>query len=86
MIEEIKLAVGLLGGSKRLSQQLGVSVPTVSNWISGKRPIPPKRCVQIEQLTNGAVTRKDLRPHDWREIWIELADKEPAENSGSLKD
>ena len=34
--------------------------------------IPIVRCVQIEKLTNGAVTRKDLRPDDWHEIWPEL--------------
>lgn len=26
----------------------------------------------IERLTGGQVTRRDLRPHDWREIWPEL--------------
>ena len=30
------------------------------------------RFAQIEKLTNGAVTRKDLRPDDWHEIWPEL--------------
>lgn len=35
----------------------------------------PNRCVAIERATNGAVTRKDLRPHDWRDIWPELAEK-----------
>ena len=35
--------------------------------------MPVKRCVLIEQVTNGAVTRRDLRPHDWKELWPELA-------------
>jgi DNA-binding transcriptional regulator YdaS (Cro superfamily) len=30
--------------------------------------------VAIEQVTNGAVTRKDLRPDDWHLIWPELVD------------
>jgi len=25
-------------------------------------------------ITNGQVTRRDLRPHDWMQIWPELAD------------
>lgn len=29
-------------------------------------------CVSIEQATDGAVTRKDLRPDDWQKIWPEL--------------
>lgn len=27
----------------------------------------------IEEITNGAVTRLDLRPDDWQRIWPELA-------------
>lgn len=28
---------------------------------------------RTELATNGAVTRKELRPDDWRQIWPELA-------------
>lgn len=49
---------------------------TVSQWLRPKasngRPVPPKQCVRIEQLTQGQVTRRDLRPDDWQEIWPEL--------------
>ena len=33
-----------------------------------------KMCVQIEKMTNGVVTRKMLREHDYIEIWPELGD------------
>jgi len=33
----------------------------------------PALAVRIEQATDANVTRKDLRPDDWREIWPELA-------------
>jgi DNA-binding transcriptional regulator YdaS (Cro superfamily) len=33
----------------------------------------------IERATNGLVTRRDLRPDDWKAIWPELA--EPAASS-----
>lgn len=33
-----------------------------------------KLCSKIEQATNGQVTRRDLRPDDWHEIWPELAE------------
>ncbi len=49
----------------------------VSQWLrpgtSTGRPVPPKQCVRIEQLTRGQVTRQALRPADWKEIWPELA-------------
>jgi DNA-binding transcriptional regulator YdaS (Cro superfamily) len=59
-----------------LARLLGVSPTFVYQWCTGRRRIPLKTCVDIEQLTNGAVTRKDLRPDDWQEIWPELV--EPA--------
>ena len=32
----------------------------------------PKICVLIEQNSNHKVTRQELRPDDWEEIWPEL--------------
>lgn len=44
----------------------------------GARKPSPANCVAIEQATNGAVTRRDLRPDDWQAIWPELvASPEP---------
>ena len=37
--------------------------------------IHPVTCSRIEKVTSGAVTRRDLRPDDWVEIWPELAEK-----------
>lgn len=39
---------------------------------SGRIP-GPASCVRIERATGGAVTRRDLRPDDWAQIWPELA-------------
>ena len=30
---------------------------------------------RVEHVTNGAVTRKELRPNDWHLIWPELKDE-----------
>ena len=43
----------------------------------GRRTCSPALSVQIENATNGQVTRKDLRPDDYHLIWQEL--KEDAE-------
>lgn len=32
----------------------------------------PALCSAIERASGGAVTRQDLRPHDWQDIWPEL--------------
>lgn len=54
------------------ARELEVTPAFVSQLLSGMRPVPIERCVQIEQLTAGAVRRWDLRPQDWWRIWPEL--------------
>lgn len=73
MSNPIEIAIQVKGSMHALALALDVKPPTVSEWRKNLRPIPPKRCVQIEQTTNGQVTRRDLRPDDWHEIWPELA-------------
>lgn len=72
MTSILRKAIDSLGGTFAAAKLIGVRPPAISDWLSGKRPVPIKRCVQIEQLTQGAVTRKDLRPNDYWEIWQDL--------------
>jgi len=76
--EQINKAGDFAGSQKLLADLVGVSPYNVNQWASGVRPVPIEKCVAIERVTNGAVTRKDLRPDDWQLIWPELADKEAA--------
>ena len=47
--------------------------------VSGRSVAPsPALAVRIEHATGGQVSRRELRPADWREIWPELATKEAA--------
>lgn len=62
------------GRGLMLAKALGVQPPSVSDWITGKKAVPLERCTAIERATDGAVTRQDLRPDDWAQIWPELAD------------
>lgn len=61
------------GRSVAVALALGIRPPTVSDWVRGNNVIPVDRCVAIERATDGAVTRKDLRPSDWQDHWPELA-------------
>lgn len=59
-----------------MADLLSVSVAAIGNW---KTRLPPlDKCVAIERATEGAVTRRDLRPDDWQAIWPELAATTPA--------
>lgn len=39
----------------------------------GQRKLTPKTCVLLEKESGGMVTRQNLRPDDWKDIWPELA-------------
>lgn len=59
------------GRTQRLAEALGVSGSLVTQWGRGK-PISAERCVPIENLSERAVRRWNLRPDDWHRIWPEL--------------
>ena len=61
------------GALRWLADAIGVNQSDVSNWATGRRPVPAIRCVAIERATDRAVTRPELRPDDWHLIWPELA-------------
>jgi DNA-binding transcriptional regulator YdaS (Cro superfamily) len=44
----------------RLAQLCGVVPMTISQWL--RRGVPARRCVAIERVTQGKVTRYALRP------------------------
>lgn len=70
--QPIREACTLFGSASELARRMNVPRMTVSEWATGKRPVPIIRCVEIEELTGGAVTRKQLRPDDWWQIWPDL--------------
>lgn len=61
------------GGASEFAEKIGVSTSYLSQLAAGTTARSPERCVEIEKATDGAVTRKDLRPDDWERIWPELA-------------
>ena len=68
----VAAAADLAGSQAALARSLNVTAPTINQWAKGVRPVPEKMAVAIEAITNGAVTRRDLRPNDWFLIWPEL--------------
>ena len=72
-MKALELAIEVVGGVGKLASAIGVGQPVVSNWRARGTLPDAVHCVSIERATNGAVTRRDLRPDDWRAIWPELA-------------
>jgi Putative antitoxin of bacterial toxin-antitoxin system, YdaS/YdaT len=47
--------------------------------LSGEKSVPFDQCMPIERATDGAVTRRDLRPEDYLIHWPELAETQAAQ-------
>ena len=64
-IDAVAKAARILGNQAKMARALEVTPVTVGQWLKppdqGGREVPPKQCVRIERLTDGAVTRQDLR-------------------------
>ncbi|HET7592549.1 MAG TPA: helix-turn-helix domain-containing protein [Rhodanobacteraceae bacterium] len=60
--EPIKRAAEKLGSHRGLATAAGVTAGMVSQWVNGVRPVAAHHCIRIEQATQGAVTRYELRP------------------------
>lgn len=66
----IQLAVAAVGGQAQLARALSAERPEdapipaalVWQWVQGRRPVAPQHCLPIEKVTDGKVTRYDLRP------------------------
>ena len=61
------------GRQVALAKHLGVTTPTVAEWVTSDRPVPLRHAAEIEGFTGGEVTRKAMFPNDWQRIWPELA-------------
>ncbi|WP_226649298.1 transcriptional regulator [Microbulbifer variabilis] len=60
MSEAINDAIKFFGSARGLAGQIGVTSMAVSHWKN--RGIPVTRALQIDVLTNGAVSKERLRP------------------------
>lgn len=72
-VTALERAAEKCGGLTKLATALGVGQPVVSNWKARGTLVDAVYCTAIERITDGVVTRKDLRPDDWAAIWPELA-------------
>lgn len=70
--QPIRTACEMFGGVRGFAKAINIAPSAVTNWAIKKNPVPIIRCVEIEELTGGMVTRKQLRPDDWHLIWPEL--------------
>lgn len=54
------------------ARAIKVSPSLLHQWLRGIRPIAIQHGAAIERASGGAVTRKELFPDTWADIWPEL--------------
>ena len=70
-------AIEFFGSQQAMADALTIKSPSISGWRQAGR-VPAERCAAIEQLTNGAVTRHDLRPDVFGALPSIALDEQPA--------
>lgn len=56
-------AINIVGGQKPLAEAIGTTQSQVWYWLNrSKRGVPGEMAPKIEEATNGAVKRHELRP------------------------
>jgi DNA-binding transcriptional regulator YdaS (Cro superfamily) len=71
--EAVQDAVAAAGSQEALARLLSVAQATVSEWATGRRPVPDDRCHEIERAVGGKTTCELLRP-DVK--WLRIKDKQ----------
>jgi DNA-binding transcriptional regulator YdaS (Cro superfamily) len=72
----IARACAALGSQANLARALGVTTSAVTQWVSGRRPVPATHARRIEDFTGGAVGRLELCPDEGAILWPELAKRQ----------
>lgn len=62
MNSTIVAVVGLFKTQSEFARAIGVKQPSVFSWMVGKTKPSAKNAIAIERVTNGAVTRAEIRP------------------------
>lgn len=68
--QALRKALGVTGKTQaEMAKEIGVKPQTLSQWLSGVRPIPAERAVQISNMTSGEVSLSDLCPgFPWKQV------------------
>jgi DNA-binding transcriptional regulator YdaS (Cro superfamily) len=65
-IEALQRAIDLFPTQDAFAAALNIKSPSVSEWRK-RGIVPHERCADIERITEGKVTRAELRPDLWGE-------------------
>lgn len=68
-MQAVQIAITFFGSQAAMAAALGVKQPTVSEWLTGERPVPDTQCVELERLMEGRLHVEALRGDvKWRRV------------------
>lgn len=70
-MDALDRAIERAGGVGKLATSIGAGQSQVSNWRKRGTVLDAIYCTRIERLYG--VSRQELRPQDWADVWPELA-------------
>lgn len=70
-------AIRLAGGPTSCARAIGGTTQSWCFYRDGERPLPEKYGARLERLAGGQVTRAEMWPDGYAEIWPELAAAAP---------
>ncbi|EFF7651916.1 helix-turn-helix domain-containing protein [Escherichia coli] len=75
-MEELRIFLNSLSSDEQrmFACECGTSIGYLRKALSKGQMLGASLCVLIERASNGEVTRQQLRPFDWMNIWPELED------------
>ena len=53
-----------------IAREFGVTKVAINAWM--RNGVPVKYCERLETYTQGKISRRDMRPKDYAEIWPSL--------------
>lgn len=77
-MEAIARAIEAAGGPAKVARLLGVTTQAVCFWRDGRREVPERYGAAIESACGATVTRRELWPDTWHQVWPELVAGEGA--------
>lgn len=72
-------------GQRDYAVASGTTIGYLRKALSTREVLREKLCAQLEVNSAGAVTRRNLRPHDWAVCWPELAESQPQQAPAAIK-
>lgn len=65
-IKAVEELIKIIGSQKKLAKIIGIAQPSIHLWL--KKGCPFNRAVQLEELSEGEISRSEFRPDLYQSV------------------